>query len=450
MARVDAELAGARVLTGTIVDPAGVIRAKQVPIEHAEVFAKHGVGASPSWNVFCIDNAVAFTPRFGPVGDLRLRVDPGLVRPLADGLAWAPAGFFTQDGQPAPVCARNRLRHTADALAEHGLTTLVGGELEFVLIRADGTPWQRSGWNAYGLSAMRDAEPFLLDLLAAARRAGLPVEQLHAEYGAGQFEFSLAPTDPVTAADHIVLGRILTSRVARHHGLAASFSPLPFADGSGANDADGGRSDSVQTGAGNGAHLHLSLARRGVPVLSGGSGPYGLTPDGAAMIGGIVAGLPEVMGVLAGSVLSAARLRPRHWSGAFACWGLENREAAVRLCAATRGAAHGASVEVKCVDPSANPYLAISVLLGLALDGIRRGADLPPEVTVDPADRADAVRLPTDQAAALAALDGSPLVGALLGEDIREALSAVRHHELATYGTTNLATLTERFRLTWS
>ncbi|GLY66751.1 glutamine synthetase family protein [Amycolatopsis taiwanensis] len=432
MARVKSDLTGARVLTGTIVDPAGVIRAKQVPIEHAGVFRNQGLGASPSWNVFCIDNTVAFTPRFGVVGDLRLRVDPGPARSLGDGLSWAPAGFFTQDGEPAPVCARGRLRQTVEALAGHGLSALVGGELEFVLTRGDGARWESRCWNAYGLAATLDAEPFLLDLVSAAAKIGLPVEQVHAEYGDGQFELSLSPADPVTAADHIVLARVLAGRVARRHGLAVSFSPLPFADG-----------------AGNGAHLHVSLSRRGLPVLSGGDGPHGLTGDGAAMIGGIVAGLPDVVGVLAGSVLSAARLRPRRWSGAFACWGLENREAAVRLCAATRGAVHGASVEVKCVDPSANPYLATSVLLGSALDGIVRGADLPPEVTVDPADLPDAVRLPAGQAAALAALECSPLARALLGEELLEAIGAVRHHEVDTYGKVDLAVLAERFRFTW-
>jgi glutamine synthetase len=432
MAKMDTELTGARLLAGTVVDPAGVIRAKQVPTARAGVFETHGTGASPTWNVFCIDNTVAFTPRFGVVGDLRLRLDLSTVRPLGGGLDWAPAEMYTQDGELAAICTRGRLRRTEAALAERGLTALVGGELEFVLTREDGSPHGTPGWNAYGLGAVLDAEPFLMDLVDAARQAGLPIEQVHAEYGEGQFEFSLAPADPVTAADNIVLARILTRRVARRHGLAASFSPLPFAGGSG-----------------NGAHLHLSLARRGTPLLSGGDGPHGLTREGGAMIGGIVAGLPEIVGVLAGSVLSAPRLRPGYWSGAFACWGLENREAAVRFCAATPGAAHGASVEVKCVDPSANPYLATSVILGLALDGIARDAELPVELTVDPAGVPGTVRLPADQETALDALEGSALARRLLGEEILEALSAVRRHELDTYGKEDLAVVAERFRFTW-
>ena len=420
-----------RLLSGTIVDPAGVIRAKHVPAARARAFHIAGMGASPSWNVFCIDNAIAFQPGFGVVGDLRLRADLVALHVLGDGLAWAPAEMFDQDGDPVPVCTRGLLRRTQAELAGRGLTALVGAELEFVVPEQVGRPW-----NAYGLGPVLDVEPFVLDLVDTCAAAGLPVEQVHAEYGDGQFEFSLSPTDPLTAADNIVLARLLACRVARRHGLTASFSPQPFAGG-----------------AGNGAHQHLSLFRDGVPLLSGGQGPHGLTPEGGAAIAGIVAGLPELVGVFAGSVLSAHRLQPGHWSGAFACWGLENREAAVRLCAATPGNPHGASVELKCIDPSANPYLATAAFLGLAADGLSRDAALPPETTVDPAELTGAraaVRLPEDQAAALATLESSPLAERLLGTEIRRALSAVRHHELDTYGQEGVAVLAERFRFTWS
>jgi glutamine synthetase len=434
-ARARLEDADVRLLSGSVVDPAGVIRAKHVPAHRADAFHSAGMGASPSWNVFCVDNAIAFTPRFGVVGDLRLRTDLAGLRVLGAGLAWAPAEMFDQDGAPEPVCTRGLLRRTVAGLAERGLEARLGCELEMVLTPRDG-----AGWNAYGLGALLDVEPFVLDLLAAADRAGLPVEQIHAEYGDSQLELSISPTDPLTAADHVVLARLLACRVGRRHELSVSFSPLPFAGGSG-----------------NGAHQHLSLTLNGQPLLSGGAGPHGLTDDGGAAIGGIVAGLPELTAVFAGSVLSPHRLQPGHWSGAFACWGLENREAAVRLCAATSGNPHGASVELKCIDPSANPYLAAATFLGLALEGLAGGAPLPPEVTVAPAEltaedaaRTSTVRLPADQASALAALDASDLARRLLGEEILEALTAVRRHELATYGGQDLGAVAEKLRYAWS
>jgi glutamine synthetase len=432
--------AGVRLVLGSVVDMAGVARAKSVPAARSAAFHRSGMGASPTWNVFCIDNGIAFTSRLGVAGDLRLRADLTARRLLGDGLAWAPAEFHRQDGALDPGCARGLLRGIQDSMPGRGLAALVGCELEFVLTHPDGTALPASSWQAYGLGSALDAEAFLTDLAGAFEAADLPLEQVHAEYGAGQYELSLAPAEPVAAADRVVAARLLVGRVARRHGRAVSLSPLPFAGG-----------------AGNGAHQHLSLTHHGAPLLSGGTGPHGLTGDGAAAVAGIVAGLPDLLAVLAGSVLSGPRLQPGHWAGAYACWGLENREAAVRLCAATPGNPHGASVELKCADPSANPYLVTAVLLGLALDGISRKAVLPPEVPGDPTDlspaalaQAGAVPLTAGQPETLDRLARSPLAERLLGPDILDALLAVRRYEQDHYGQQDTAGLADRFRFAWS
>ena len=67
---------GVRIVLGTVVDMSGVTRAKAVPVDRLEAFVHVGMGASPSWNVFCVDFGVAFTPELGVIGDLRLRLDP--------------------------------------------------------------------------------------------------------------------------------------------------------------------------------------------------------------------------------------------------------------------------------------------------------------------------------------------------------------------------------------
>ena len=200
----------------------------------------------------------------------------------------------------------------------------------------------------------------------------------------------------------------------------------------------------------------MSLLRGGQPVFSGGRGPHGLTDEGQQAIAGLVSALPELLAVFAGSLLSSHRLQPGRWSGAFACWGVENREAAVRFCAATPGNPHGANVELKCIDPSANPYLATATQIGAMVHGIAERLPLPREVTVDPARldpsaaaAANVVRLAATQAAALDLLQASPLADAILGPDILDALLAVRRHELDTYdGPPD--ELAERFRFAWS
>src|ERR1700730_18299025 len=81
---------GVRNLLGAFVDSAGVLRAKQVPIDRAPVFHSPGLGASPVWVIFCAADPIASTPSFGVVGDMRLRVDLDAAVPLGDGSAWAP------------------------------------------------------------------------------------------------------------------------------------------------------------------------------------------------------------------------------------------------------------------------------------------------------------------------------------------------------------------------
>jgi glutamine synthetase len=429
------------ILIGTIVNPAGLTLAKVVSAGATAAFADPGLGASPTWHGFAIDRTgIAFTDAISVVGDQRLRIDRHAIRLIDEGLAWAPASFFDQDGNPVAACARGSLARVESRLQEEGLRALVGHEIEFVLVGPEGQQLPGQLWAQYGLAGVLEHEGFVRDVMAAMLAAGVAVEQFHPEYGVNQFEMSLAPASPVAAADQLVLARLLIGRVARTHGLRVSLSPVPFAGG-----------------AGSGAHQHFSLHRGDVPIFSGGQGPHGLTSEGAAAIGGLVAGLQQALLVFSGSLVSGLRMRPGNWAGAYACWGTENREAAVRFMAATHGNPHGANVEIKVCDPSANPYLASAAILGLALGGIEHGAALPAEITVDPdaltaGQRAEAgvVQLSSRQSDSIAALEGSTLLRAILGDAAVDALLAVRRYEQRNYCDLTPAELTDRFRMAWS
>lgn len=436
----DLEAAGVRRVLGTMVNASGLLLAKAVPLARVDAFARHGLGAAPVWDVFTVDGAIAFTDAISAVGDRRLRLDTDALADLGDGLAWGPLDLVTQDGGPVPGCPRTTLRSVTDRLAAAGLQALVGHELELVLVAPDGSALETGSWVPYGATGLLDHAGFVDDLISSCARAGIPLEQVHAEYGRQQLELSLPPADPVRAADGVVLARVVIGQVARRHGVRASFSPAPFPGT-----------------VGSGAHQHLSLTRDGVPLFSGGDGPRGLTGDGAAALGALVDGLPEVQALLGGSVLSGTRLAPGGWSGAFRCWGTENREAAVRYLAAGTGNPHGANVEVKVVDPSSCVYLASAALLALALDGIEQGTELPPEVVDDPSAVAEADRaaagleiLPTDLAAVVDALDRSERVRRLLGDAVVDATVAVRRLERETFADVELDEVARRLRLAWS
>ncbi len=95
---------GVATLIGTVVNAAGLTHAKTIPLRKMGAFADPGLGASPVWHVFTIDQTgIAFGDALGVVGDQRIRIDLGALRILGDGLAWAPGAFFDQDGQPEPL-----------------------------------------------------------------------------------------------------------------------------------------------------------------------------------------------------------------------------------------------------------------------------------------------------------------------------------------------------------
>ena len=436
IARIMAELrtASVELVAGSVTDLAGVTRAKYVPLRRLPAFQSAGTGVSPSWSVFCVDSGIAFTPDIGVVGDLRIRIEPTELRVIDEGVAWAPGSLHDQHGNPASLCVRSILKRVEARAAEQGLTARVGAELECTMLAGDTGHASAEPWSPYGIRTSLDRAAFLLDVTNSAERAGLSIEQLHTEYGHDQLEVSLAPTSPVAAADSIVLARIVIGRAAARHGLKISFSPVPF-----------------EGEAGNGAHLHLSLTDGDGPLFSGGTGPHGMHPAGGSAIAGVLEALPDLLGVYAGSVLSSSRLKPGNWAGANACWGLENREAAVRFVAATPGNPHGANAELKLIDPSANPYLAIAGFLGSALLGIASGASLPEEIPENPQHTSAALPpLPVEQGAAIEALESSSRAADLLGAAVIEGLVAVRRYEMTTFGDLPLAETCQALRLAWS
>lgn len=428
---------GVHTLRGTFMDSSGVLRAKQTPLSRAGAFNRSGLGASNSWAVFAADDLLCMTPRFSAVGDMRLRADLETVVDLGEGVAWTPLSLVDQDGTSLDYCGRTVLRRRVHAANAVGLSVRGATEVEFSVHDSLGAPL---GGSAYGLTRLSTYEEFVSGLSGDLERAGVPVEQLHAEYGPGQFEISVAPANPLAAADMNVLVRLVISRAARRCGFRASFSPKPLAHA-----------------IGNGAHLHLSFEREGKPLLSGGEGPHGLTREGAGILAAYVDHLPEMAGALASSVLSSMRLQPSTWSGAYACWGLENREAAIRFCMGTLGNPYGANVEVKCVDPSTNIYAAYAALLGVAELAVLDPQELGPEVTVDPETMTSAEReaqgivlVGANHENVLHRFAESPLMKEVLGEALVETIVAVRRHEADLVVSEGIEAVAEQLTYAWS
>jgi glutamine synthetase len=207
--------------------------------------------------------------------------------------------------------------------------------------------------------------------------------------------------------------------VAHQHGLIATFVPKLVADA-----------------AGSGAHLHLSLWRGEANVTAHPERPDQVSNDMAAFMGGVLRHLPALMALTTPTTNSFKRIQPHFWSGAFACWGYANKEAAIRVPPGAMPGAPLSNVELKTVDPTCNPYLALGAVLAAGLDGIAQQLSPGEPLAGDPGDLSDAelrengiARLPATLGEALAALESDRVLADALGADLCRSFLAVRRAE---------------------
>lgn len=419
-----ADLAGRGVVgvAGSYVDNSGIARMKAVPVGRLPHALRHGIGMSPVFDVFTFEDAITASPAStGPVGDLRLFLDPERLVVLAaqPGWAWAPVDRRTQDGEAHWGCQRSFARSMVErAAATQGLTLRMGFEAEWVVDRSpDGDRFVAAAPGpAYGMDRLIELSDLCRDVLAALAAQSVEVGQFHPEYATSQFELSIQPAAPVQAADLILLVRHTIRAVTQRAGMRCSFAPMVTAGG-----------------VGSGCHLHVSLWRDGHTLMADGPGPHGLSQEAEAFTAGVLDGLPALLAIGAPSVASYLRLVPQHWAAPFRCWGRENREAGVRVAAS----GDDANVEIKCIDAAANPYLLVGAVIALGLSGIRHELRLPPEIAVDPAclpeqarQEAGVDRLPSSLNEALDHFRRSEVLAEALGPALFGTIIAVREAEL--------------------
>ncbi len=418
-------------VTITWADNNGIPRSRTVPVASLPQVAERGIGVAALFAVFDTHDMITFAHQglSTPSGDVRLIPDlRGLTRLAGQrALAWAPGRQVAAGGSPWPYDQRGVLQAQVQAAAAEGLEIKAGYEMEFVLPQAgelgdsDSEPRLAHQGPAYSPLALLAVDEFVAALLAHLPANGVPVNQLHAEYGPAQVELSIVASDPITAADRQLLARQTLHAAARAHGLQACFAPL-----------------FTVAGVGNGWHLHTSVWRGGRNLLAG-DAKHGPGPDGAGWLGGLLRDLPALAAITAPSVPSLARLRPGYFAGAYQFWGVENREAPLRYIPGSEllGADH-ANVELKVSDASANPYLALAAVIAAGTAGLRDGADPGEPIQSDPGGWSESERaarglglLPTTPAEQEAALTGSQRLAAVLGEQLLGAFLAVRRSDAA-------------------
>jgi glutamine synthetase len=429
---VDLAAGGVAGVTITWADYNGIPRSRTVPVASLPQVTHRGIGVSTVSAVFDTHDNITFAHGglSTPSGDVRLIPDlRGFTRLAGQpALAWSPGRLVAVDGSPWPYDSRSVLEAQLHAAAAEGLQIKAGYEMEFVLTTAgdfndSGEPRLAYRAPAYSPHALLAVDEFVADLLADLAANGVPVNQLHAEYGPAQVELSIVASDPITAADRQLLTRQTIHAAARAHGLRACFAPLFTA-----------------AGVGNGWHVHTSVWRDGRNLLaSSATGVDRPGPEGAGWLGGLLRDLRALAAITAPSVPSLARLRPGYFASAYQFWGVENREAPLRyvLGSTLLGADH-ANVELKVSDASANPYLALAAVIAAGLAGLRDGTDPGEPIQADPGgwsekDRAarGVTRLPTTPAEQEEALTANKRLTEVLGEPLLGAFLAVRRSDAA-------------------
>jgi glutamine synthetase len=406
---------GIELIAISFVDNAGLTRAKSITAARAEAAAARGLGSPKAFSIFTGEDGMATSTGYEATGDTRLVPDLDRLAGGLDGWGWAPGDLLDQEGEPWEFCTRSFLKRQAARVAEAGFEMRMTFEHEWYAETNDGVPAHSTP--AYSLNSTAEAGAYLREVARRLVALGVTVEQIHPEYSAGQMEVSVGVADPVGAADNCVATRHAIRTAWPATGIRPSFAPLARPDG-----------------LGNGCHLHFSLWRDGRNLLgSDADDELGIAPEGRAFMAGVLREFRALAALGCGCPLSYRRLAPNRWTGAYVCWGTENREAPLRFIRGARAARPGgANAEVKTLDCSANPYLVAGGVIAAGLAGLAENLQLPEPVQIEPSRVAGELGLellPDSLDAAADTLAGSQVLREALGQPMHDAIVAVRRAE---------------------
>ncbi len=344
-----------------------------------------------------------------------------------DGVATASiiCDVYTPDQRNFAGDPRHVLSKMLQQAAELGYSYQVGPELEFFLFRYGPNgeiTAQPHDTASYFDGSLNKANLVCNQIVNAIQSLDIDIEASHHEVSGGQYEIDLHYSDAMRAADNCVVSRVAVKAVAQLHELYATFMPKPIA---GVN--------------GNGMHVHQNLADMitGQNVFYDPEDPYELSKVARQFIAGLLDHAAGMIAVMAPLVNSYKRLVPGYEAPVYLSWGRTNRSALVRVPRTSVGRPQSIRVELRCPDPSCNPYLAFAVMLGAGLDGIKRRLSLGEAAEedlfqVDP--RALGLEvLPSSLGQAIEALQADEVVQAALGPHVYERFLDAKIQEWNEY-----------------
>jgi glutamine synthetase len=272
----------------------------------------------------------------------------------------------TLNGEPFVGDPRTVLQGVIEDAKSLGYKFVTGIELEFYVFKTDADglpvltpPTDRASY--FDMSSL-PAQSLRREMMETLSALNLSVTSAHSEIGQGQHEIDLAHGDALVMADTVLTARVALKQVAARHGLYCTFMPRPLAEQPGS-----------------GMHVHQSLHDRetGKNVFADPEDEYGMSVAARAFLAGQLSHARAMCAVLAPLVNSYKRLGTSIEAPVQVTWAHINRGALIRVPGSANGADASTRLELRCPDPSANPYLATAVMLAAGIDGIRRRLPLP-------------------------------------------------------------------------
>ena len=348
-------------------------------------------------------------------------------RPQHGKVARLICDIYNPDGTPFVGDPRGVLQRALAKAKAMGFDDFnVGPEAEFFLFQTDeeGKPTTKTNDEAgyFDLGPLDHGESTRREICLALEDMGYEIEASHHEVAQGQHEIDFKYADALQCADKIMTFKLAVKTIAQKNGLHATFMPKPIF---GIN--------------GSGMHTNMSLFRNGKNVFYDPDGEKGLSKEAYSFIAGILAHMKGMAAITNPLVNSYKRLVPGYEAPCYMAWSASNRSALIRIPAA-RG--QSTRVELRCPDPSCNPYLALAVCLAAGLDGIEKGMTPPPEITDNIFAMTPATRkrrgieaLPGSLEEALVCMKKDKLIMKTLGDHVTSQFIAGKEAEWDEYRT---------------
>ncbi len=435
------ETEGVRFVNLEFTDVVGMAKCVTIPVEQIPDCLIHGKwfdGSAIEAFARVAESDMYLFPDLDTFAVLPAKVRPQAITPVM--LAEPNDQFFEEGAVARVICdvrtpngerfdgdPRATLLHALEVAHSMGYNFQVAPELEFFLLHLDGkipTPLPHDRGSYFDLSTDL-AATVRRQMVLALQQMGIRIEASHHEVAAGQHELDFEMADALHIADGLMTAKYILKAIAAEHDLYATFLPKPFY---GVN--------------GSGMHTHQQLISRatGQNAFVDEHGEYGLSDIGRYFIAGQLAHAHAMCSILAPLVNSYKRLVPGYEAPVFINWGRVNREALIRVPRPGTDCQSTTRIELRCPDPSSNPYLALAVMLRAGLDGIQRRLSLPPAMDESLFLRDEGERqryrarlLPATLGEALEGLREDNLIRETLGDSIYEGFIEAKNIEWMEY-----------------